>query len=277
VLPTGRGDRTGQAEVAATGATSTPHQLTGPPGRAVRFVLSTLLMLSADEVRLDNPVYAALTGAHSHFAQIRGQALRYPADVAPFFALPSEPSAQDWVDAGHLVPPGTYAAVLHADGGKPDQWKAVREFEVLQMVEDRVGGIDDPEAISLGPADVPEMLELVRETDPGPFLKRTIELGRYIGIRRRGVLIAMAGERIHFDGWREISAVCTAPTHRGHGLGSRLVSAISNGIQRRSERAFLHVLATNTDAIGLYEQLGFCIRTSRTISLMTREAVSPRT
>jgi ribosomal protein S18 acetylase RimI-like enzyme len=226
-------------------------------------------MHSTDDVRLDNPVYAALTGPHSRFAQIRGQALRYPADVAPFFALPSEPSAKDWVDATHLVPPGTYAAVLRTGVETPDHWKAVREFEVLQMVEDHVSGIDDPEAISLGPADVPEMLELVRKSEPGPFLRRTIELGSYVGIRRGGVLIAMAGERIHFDGWREVSAVCTAPTHRGQGLASRLVSAISCGIQRRSERAFLHVLTTNTNAIRLYEQLGFCIRTSRTIRVMT--------
>jgi hypothetical protein len=45
------------------------------------------------------------------------------------------------------------------------------------------------------------MLKLVRDTDPGPFLPRTIELGRYVGIRDGGVLIAMAGERFHFDGW----------------------------------------------------------------------------
>jgi ribosomal protein S18 acetylase RimI-like enzyme len=226
-------------------------------------------MLSADEVRLDNPVYAALTGAHSRFAQIRGQALRYPADVAPFFALPSEPSAADWVDATHLVPPGTYAAVLNSSVETPDQWQAVRKFELLQMVGANVGGLDDPETISLGLDDVPEMLELARETDPGPFLDRTIELGRYLGIRRRGVLIAMAGERLHFDGWCEISAVCTAPTHRGQGLASRLVSALSHGIQRRSERVFLHVLSTNTNAIRIYEQLGFRVRTRSTISVMT--------
>jgi hypothetical protein len=35
-------------------------------------------------------------------------------------------------------------------------------------------------------ADVPEMLELVARTGPGPFLARTIELGDYLGIRRDG-------------------------------------------------------------------------------------------
>jgi GNAT superfamily N-acetyltransferase len=233
-------------------------------------------MKSAAEVGLDHPVYAALTGAQSRFAQVSGQAVRYPADVAPFLAVPREPSATAWVDAAGLVAFGTYVAVQRPSVAPPEHWKVVREFDVLQMVEDHVDGIDDPEAISLGPADVPEMLELVRHTDPGPFLDRTIELGRYIGIRHGGLLIAMAGERIHLDGWREISAVCTAGTHRGQGLASRLVRTLVCGIHRRDERAFLSVLTSNTNSIRLYEQLGFKIRTSRTLSVMTPEAVAPK-
>jgi GNAT superfamily N-acetyltransferase len=235
-------------------------------------VLSTLLMMSTDDVDLDNPVYAALTGAQLRFAEVCGQAVRYAADVAPFLALPREPSARDWVDAAHLVACGTYVAVQRPSGETPENWKVVRELEVLQMLEDHVDGVDDPEAISLGPDDVPEMLELVRETDPGPFLERTIELGRYVGIRHNGVLIAMAGERLHLDGWREISAVCTASAYRGQGLASRLVSTLACGIHRRHEGAFLSVLTTNTNAIELYEQLGFYVRTSRTLAVMTPEA-----
>jgi hypothetical protein len=76
----------------------------------------------------------------------------------------------------------------------------------------------DPEAVALGPADVPEMLDLVERTQPGPFLPRTIMLGTYLGIRRGGALVAMAGERMRPPGWTEISAVCTDPAHRGQGL-----------------------------------------------------------
>jgi hypothetical protein len=42
-----------------------------------------------------------------------------PADVAPFFALPHEPSAEDWVDAIELVPVGTYAAVQRTGVSAP--------------------------------------------------------------------------------------------------------------------------------------------------------------
>jgi ribosomal protein S18 acetylase RimI-like enzyme len=228
-------------------------------------------MSTTDEAQLDNPAYAALCGAHARFARVRGRARRYQGDVAPFLALPSPPSAQDWRDAAGLVAPGTYAAVPYSGTELPDTWQAIKVFDLVQMIGERVAAVDYPAAIPLGAADVPEMLELVAQTEPGPFLARTIELGDYLGIRYDGVLVAMAGERFHLDGWTEISAVCTRPDYRGQGLASRLIGALVAGIQRRSQRAFLHVLATNTGAIGLYEQLGFRVRQTATLTVVTRE------
>ena len=115
---------------------------------------------------LDDVVYAALTGAQSRFAEVRGRAARYAADVAPFLAVPREPSAQDWVDAAALVPVGSVVAVERLGDHASDQWDLVRQLEGVQMVEEHVCGADDPEAVVLGPDDVPEMLELVRETIP---------------------------------------------------------------------------------------------------------------
>ena len=80
----------------------------------------------------------------------------------------------------------------------------------------------------------------------------------------------MRGERLHFDGWTEISAVCAAPTYLGHGMASRLMGALIAGIQHRSERAVLHVLTTNTRAIRLDGKLGFRERCDLTTSVLTR-------
>ena len=80
----------------------------------------------------------------------------------------------------------------------------------------------------------------------------------------------MAGERLRLDGWTEISAVCTDPEHRGQGLASRLMGALIAAIQARSERVFLHVLATNTGAIRLYEELGFRVRETATLAVVMR-------
>ncbi|HTA14658.1 MAG TPA: GNAT family N-acetyltransferase [Solirubrobacteraceae bacterium] len=229
--------------------------------------------MPADEALLDNPVYAALCGPHARFAQVCGRARRYQDDVAPFLALPASPSSQDWRDAAGLVAPGTYAAVRHNGAELPHDWHAVEAFDLVQMVGERVTGVDCSGAIQLVVADVPEMLELVAQTEPGPFLTRTIELGDYLGIRCDGELVAMAGERFHLDGWTEISAVCTKPDHRGRGLASRLIGALIAGIQLRSQRAFLHVLSTNTGAIRIYEELGFRVRQTATITVVTRESV----
>jgi ribosomal protein S18 acetylase RimI-like enzyme len=228
-------------------------------------------MLPTDDALLDNPAYASLCGVHAGLAQVCGRARRYPDDVAPFLALPLLPSAQDWRDAAGLVAPGTYVAVRCGEDEPPDGWRALQVFDLVQMVEERVAGVDCAEAVLLGAADVPEMLELVAQTEPGPFLARTIELGDYLGIRRDGVLVAMAGERFQPDGWTEISAVCTRPDHRGQGLASRLMGALIASIRRRSQRAFLHVMSTNTGAIWLYEELGFRVRQQATLTVVMRE------
>ena len=104
------------------------------------------------------------------------------------------------------------------------------------------------------------MLALVERTRPGPFRPRTIELGTYLGVRRDGELIAMAGERLHPQGWTEISAVCTDVAFRGQGLGTRLVRAVAHGISDRGDRAFMHAAAANTNAVRLYESIGFRLR-----------------
>ncbi|OIJ93894.1 GNAT family N-acetyltransferase [Streptomyces sp. MUSC 14] len=211
---------------------------------------------------LDRPALAALTGPHAHFAEWRGRVVRYPADVTPWLALPDEPDARDWADLAALAGPGAEVPLLGYRGEVPDGWEITFRVEGVQLVDDGLDTAPDPEAVPLGPADVPEMLDLVARTRPGPFLPRTIELGTYLGIRRGGALIAMAGERLHPPGWTEISAVCTAPAHRGEGLATRLIRAVAHGIRARGETPFLHTGAQNTNAIRLYESLGFRLRRS---------------
>src|SRR6476659_981036 len=124
---------------------------------------------SQDAAGLDNPVYAALSGAQARFVQRSGRALRYHPSVAPFLAVPSDASSADWQDAVELVPPGTIAGILHAGSELPGALAVADVFELVQMIGDRAVGADDPEAVTLGPDDVPEMLRLVQLTEPGPF------------------------------------------------------------------------------------------------------------
>jgi ribosomal protein S18 acetylase RimI-like enzyme len=208
---------------------------------------------------LDNAAWAALTGPHAHFAERVGRAARYPSDVSPFTALDDPDDPRAWDDLAELVGPGTVTPVSGVRT-LPDGWETVQSGQGVQLVDTALHAEPAPEAVRLGPADVPEVLDLIALTKPGPFLPRTVELGTYLGIRDRGRLIAMAGERLHPPGWTEISAVCTHPDHRGRGLATRLVRAVAAGIRERGETPFLHASASNTHAIRLYESIGFTLR-----------------
>ena len=114
-------------------------------------------------------------------------------------------------------------------------------------------------------ADAPEMLALATLTRPGPFFGRTHRLGDFIGVKRDGRLIAMAGERMKPTGFTEVSGVCTHPDARGRGLAAGLMRIVTERVLARGEQAFLHAYADNTGAIALYERLGFSIRTPVTV------------
>jgi ribosomal protein S18 acetylase RimI-like enzyme len=215
---------------------------------------------TGDADTLDHAAWASLTGPHRRFAEMHGQAARYPVDVSPFVAVAPDHDERVWDDLATLVGPGGTVPLSGAIGAVPAGWGPVAEGEGVQMIGMGLEVATDPDLIELGPADVPDMLELIARTRPGPFRPRTIELGRYLGVRRGGTLVAMAGERLHPPGWTEISAVCTDAAYRGEGLATRLVRAVGAGIKARREAPFLNVVATNTNAIRLYEQLGFVVR-----------------
>lgn len=218
--------------------------------------------------QLRNPAFYALTGPHAGLARARGRVRCYPADIAPFLGLPDEPSEQDWADAAELVGVGTTVAFKRPDLPVPDSFKLVKKFGLVQFVAPDEFGAEDPEAVVLGPDDVPEMVALVALTDPGPFRARTIECGRYVGLRRDGELVAMAGERYHLPDYIEISGVCTHPSYRGQGLATRLIRDVAAGIEQTGSRPFLHTGATNAGAIRLYEGLGFSVSNRMSVTLV---------
>jgi ribosomal protein S18 acetylase RimI-like enzyme len=209
---------------------------------------------------LDNPALAALLGPQAHLAERCGAVLRFAPDVSPFVGLPAEPDLADWADLAKLVGPGGVAATAGVPAEPPPGWQVLMNLTGVQLTGEAVAAAPYPDAIELGPADVPEMLDLVARTRPGPFLTRTISFGGYLGVRRDGVLVAMAGERLRPPGWAEISAVCTDPAVRGQGLATRLTLAVAAAIFGRGEIPFLHAAAENENAIRLYQSLGFSLR-----------------
>src|SRR5438270_499571 len=164
--------------------------------------------VASSQSALDCVTWASLTGPHARFAERHGRAIRYRPDVSPFVALEDPDDERCWADAAELVGPQGRVVLLPGPTTAPAGWKQVFGEACSQFIDTRVDARRDPEATELDPDDLPEILDLVARTKPGPFLPRTVELGTYLGIRRDGALAAIAGERQHPSGWCEVSAVC---------------------------------------------------------------------
>ena len=227
---------------------------------------------NGDPAQLKRPTWSALTTRHASFALGNGLARRYPPDISPMSAV-REVSEGSLQDLAGLLPPGDIVGVFSAEpvGSTRDLSVIIHKFVDQMVYEASEGTPTASEVDELTPADVPEMMHLAELTKPGPFAVRTIALGSYIGIRDGGQFVAMAGERLRFDGFTEISGVCSHPDHRGRGYPSLLVSTLMRQILDRGDTPFLHVFNDNTRAIALYRKLGFAKRRSFTVTVLKRE------
>lgn len=216
----------------------------------------------ANHAILDRPIWNALTTRQAHLGQGDALVRRFHPDVAPFAALSSE-TAEAWQALGRLLQPEDKVALLSSEPLVDiEGLHGTHVGTIHQMIATRDPGeiVDDRDVIRLSIDDAPDMLDLTQRTKPGPFGRRTHEMGDYIGIREDGQLIAMAGERMRVDGYVEISAVCVDERCRGRGLAGRLINVLRREIGRRGDTPFLHVFSHNASAIGLYERLGFELR-----------------
>jgi predicted GNAT family acetyltransferase len=227
---------------------------------------------------LDNVVWQSLTTRHAALAESFDQACRFIPEVSTIGAF-LEPSARGYASLAHLVQSGqTVNLALDAPFELPQPgWSLVAGTPMPQMVYERDGSElpsgppPDLQILELGAADAAEMLALTELTKPGPFARRTYELGTYLGIRSEGKLIAMAGERLKIPGFTEVSAICTHPEHTGHGYARILTTELIRQILGRGETPFLHVRKNNVRAIELYERLGFRCRVVRHHAVLRRD------
>jgi ribosomal protein S18 acetylase RimI-like enzyme len=216
---------------------------------------------------LDNVVWHSLTTRHAALAESYDQARRFRPEISTIGSF-LEPTDRGYDSLAKLVKSGEMVnlALKEPYVESRSGWTLARGTPMPQMVYEKNGKelpantSQDVKILELGAGDSADMVELTSLTKPGPFAIRTHELGTYIGIRKDGKLIAMAGERLKVPGYTEVSAICTHPEHTGRGYARILTTEMMRRILGRGETPFLHVRQDNTRAIELYERLGFRIR-----------------
>jgi ribosomal protein S18 acetylase RimI-like enzyme len=222
----------------------------------------------SNERLLDNAVWHTLKGPLAAFASDsstlsqnrRGDLVQFDREVNVFDGVEKIDDTQWRTLATRLGSGGVVGLFRDVVPDPPPGWETHYRDSCFQMLAADIPEPAGMEVVQLGAEDVPEMLELAELTEPGPFSSRTIELGRYIGVRDGERLLAMAGERFRVDGFVEISAVCTHPDARGRGLAAELTLNIAQSIRVGGDEAFLHVIESNENAVRLYQKLGFIIR-----------------
>lgn len=227
--------------------------------------------MTSDAHPLDRVVRDALSTRQAGFALERDGVLRFAPAYGVFASLPDPSERSLAALAGLAREHGDVAMVGDVLPAKMPGLAVVSEALCVQMVAETlaVPSAPDFEILPLGDADAPEMLALATLTEPGPFFDRTHQLGRFVGVRENGVLVAMAGERMAPEGYREVSAVCTRPEHRGRGYAAGLMLRVAHRIAAEDDTPFLHSYAHNSGAIRLYESLGFRVRREIVLTRLT--------
>jgi len=155
----------------------------------------------------------------------------------------------------HATPPlvDVLARRFDVDGAQPHLKLALARFDLLDAAAADVE--------ILGEEDLAEVESLYAEAYPGTWFEpRILATGRYVGIRRDGRLVCVAGVHVYSPCWRvaALGNVATLPELRGQGLARGACAALcrlllGDGI----ETIGLNVHRDNAAAIGAYTRLGF--------------------
>ena len=219
-----------------------------------------MIDLSQITGKLDNPAWYALQETHAAFALGDDVIKRYSPSVAPFIAYsPNHPDAAEQLP--QWVAPGESVFLIGGKPFLPGGFEVKASLDCVQMLSATSINISLTNNIEvLGNKDAAEMFDLISLVQPGYYLPSTRLMGNYAGIRINGLLVAIAGERMRMNGLTELSAVVTHPNFTGRKYAQQLVAYITNQNIAAGKLVFLHAVASNTRAVGLYEHLGFSLR-----------------
>lgn len=210
---------------------------------------------------LDNPAFYALSTGNERLSNGTDDVRYFDKEISLFIGI-RELMPDSFQLLYDLLPhSGPIGYVTPFETEIPGIWKLLNKIKGKQMVYN--GGLKDVDAstiVQLKDVHIPQMIELTKLTNPGPFDTRTIDFDNYYGIFDGDRLAAMAGQRLNPLPYAEISAVCTHPDYTGRGYARQLVDFQINRIKKEGSIPILHVADGNDRPFELYKKIGFEVR-----------------
>ena len=212
-----------------------------------------------NDAKLDNPVWYSLVESHRAFSLNYNFLKCYHPDYCSFGGFEANNDISK-----SLVDYAQKTSSFFIVGEKPTLPNALeikKELICLQMtINDKINLPVTEEIIALNNDHAADLFDLVNLVQPGYFKTKTASLGDYFGIYKDRELVAVAGERMKMNHYTEVSAIVTHPLYTGQGYAKQLITHTVNNIFNQNKIPYLHVVENNTNAISLYENLGFVTR-----------------
>jgi len=154
----------------------------------------------------------------------------------------------------------THAA--HLDSVSPLFEGPLKAYLRLGVDRAEFHSVDPPAALelgALGEEDVPAALNLYRHYPQNFFAPERIGEGLYMGARREGRLIAVAGTHVVSPQYRvaAVGDIVVDPACRGQGVGAAITSSLCVRLFEKVDLIVLNVAVENAAARRCYEKLGF--------------------
>jgi len=221
--------------------------------------------------KLDTPVNYASLEVHKAFCQTYEGAVFYKPQYCGFGSIHEGHDATEALKKHSLLTPFFYIL-----GPKPicSNTVKIRKAHVcnqMWLLTPMDFHIEEPIIPLVTKAQIKDLHELVTIVMPGFIKSKTTDLGRYFGIYKNNLLVAICGERIKMNEYTEISSVVTHPDYTRRGYSKQLMKYTTDIVFKENKIPFLHVDEINTKANKLYSKIGFTTRKKLEFWMVTKD------
>ncbi|NUT33607.1 MAG: GNAT family N-acetyltransferase [Hamadaea sp.] len=222
---------------------------------------------------------------HTEFHHGHGQTFMiYTALAAPVVVAVADPPEGDMTrlaaDGAGLLPDHFYGHL------SPEAIDGLRDaYEVSGATDHAYMTLRGPvtagattDVVTLGEADLPEITALQAAANPhgGFFEPAMLRAGPYLGVRRKGALVSMAGTHTWSPAERVavLGNIATHPDHRGQGLAGDVTAALCRVLGESADLIGLTVNVANEPAVRCYRRLGFVTGVTTVGAHLTRRTTA---